>query len=839
MILTDSAGGVLLLLRVVTDAQGEAVLRLGSVYRPPGSQTLGGVFEDLLGWVADGPDGPLEPAAVKRLLKERVPTFSPAMTGHLLGLMAGRGAPEAVRVLRDQLVPYVPQGFLTTEAGAGDGAALYVDFDCFACHAGRPHVAFVSFNEAVDEFFSKIEQQKVQKALRQQEADAAAKLQSIRAEQAGRVQGLEASIELLLRRAQAIDAHPQLVADASLVVATALAAGMDWAHLEAVLAEEKKRGNPTALAMARLRLERGQVALQLGDQLVDVDVGLTPHANATRCYEQRRQAVVKLARTRDAMDRALRSAERKIRADLKQSVGKARRQQTAARRKALWFEKFHWFVSSDGLLVLSGRDMQQNELLVKRYLRAGDAYVHADMHGASSVVVKGRRGGAAPLGLPPRTLGEAGAMSLCHSRAWEAKIVTSAWWVHAAQVSKTAPSGEYLPTGSFMIRGRKNFLPPSPLLYGFGFMFVLDEAGRERQRAERGARDLLLAGDALADDTARYLNLLEADVSAEGGTVVVASAPAPKVQQPARPVRKQSSRQEQKAERAQAQAGGAGGTRGRAGKQKKIAKKYADQDDEERALRMRLLSSRKPAAAGASLSGAGATAGAGARGGRSADSGNGAKAGAGEVAAATTGEVEDASVGGIAEASIGGIADASAGEVACAITDGVADASGTTCATGNADAAGTANTNGPDDGDDEEQEAGEDELGVVDALAGSLRGNIDHVLYAIPVAGPVSALAGYTLRLKLAPGGLKRGKAVQQAMAILLADPRELAVPAWSPAGSEAVTPEEAAAMFKRVRDMVRAVPDADLNQTMLGHVKIMASAKDLAKSRPKKGPKK
>ncbi len=39
------------------------------------------------------------------------------------------------------------------------------------------------------------------------------------------------------------------------------------------------------------------------------------------------------------------------------------------------------------------------------------------------------------------------------------------------QVSKTAPTGEYLPTGSFMVRGKKNYLPPQPLIFGFGFMF--------------------------------------------------------------------------------------------------------------------------------------------------------------------------------------------------------------------------------------------------------------------------------------------------------------------------------------------------------------------------------
>lgn len=41
-----------------------------------------------------------------------------------------------------------------------------------------------------------------------------------------------------------------------------------------------------------------------------------------------------------------------------------------------------------------GRDAQQNELLVKKYLRAGDVYVHADLRGASSVVVRNAPGKA-------------------------------------------------------------------------------------------------------------------------------------------------------------------------------------------------------------------------------------------------------------------------------------------------------------------------------------------------------------------------------------------------------------------------------------------------------------
>merc|ERR1711871_1420211 len=162
-----------------------------------------------------------------------------------------------------------------------------------------------------------------------------------------------------------------------------------------------------------------------------------------------------------------------------------------SKRKVHWFEKFNWFISSEGYLVLSGRDAQQNETLVKRYLRPGDVYVHADVYGATSCIVRAKK--SAPAGsstISPFCLQEAGTMTMCRSSAWTAKMVTSAWWVYANQVSKAAPTGEYLTTGSFMIYGKKNFLPPQPLEMGFGVVFRLDDASVPRHAADRSDRGL-------------------------------------------------------------------------------------------------------------------------------------------------------------------------------------------------------------------------------------------------------------------------------------------------------------------------------------------------------------
>jgi hypothetical protein len=115
-------------------------------------------------------------------------------------------------------------------------------------------------------------------------------------------------------------------------------------------------------------------------------------------------------------------------------------------------------------------------------LYVDDVYVHADLHGAASVIIKNSNPGHE---IPPTTLHQAGIMSVCQSKAWEAKIVTSAYWVLPDQVSKSAPTGEYLTTGSFMIRGKKNFLPPVQLVYGFGYLFKLDDASLGNHVKER------------------------------------------------------------------------------------------------------------------------------------------------------------------------------------------------------------------------------------------------------------------------------------------------------------------------------------------------------------------
>jgi hypothetical protein len=117
----------------------------------------------------------------------------------------------------------------------------------------------------------------------------------------------------------------------------------------------------------------------------------------------------------------------------------------------------------------------QSELLYRRYLSKGDVFIHADLEGATPIVVKNRVGSTeAPI--PPSTLSQAGNLCVATSSAWDSKAVMSAWWAHAHQVSKIAENGSgILPTGVFQIKGDKNFLAPSQLVLGFGIMFQVSQ----------------------------------------------------------------------------------------------------------------------------------------------------------------------------------------------------------------------------------------------------------------------------------------------------------------------------------------------------------------------------
>uniref|UniRef100_A0A1B6FD40 NFACT RNA-binding domain-containing protein n=1 Tax=Cuerna arida TaxID=1464854 RepID=A0A1B6FD40_9HEMI len=689
---------------------------------------------------------------------------------------------------------------------------LYKEFDCF--------------DLAVDEFFSSLEAQKIDVKFLQQEREALKKLDNVKKDHHDRLRALQQTQAVDKQKAELILRNQQLVESCLLVVRTALANQLPWPAISQLIEEAKTRGDPVATAIAQLKLETNHITLHLSDPFfsddtssreedsdneegtskiepmnIDIDLALTSFSNAKKYYDKKRSAAKKQQKTVESQGKALKSAEKKT----KQALKEVQAMSTITKaRKVFWFEKFFWFISSENYLVIGGRDQQQNELIVKRHLRGSDVYVHADLHGASSVVVKN----PSPQPVPPKTLNEAGTMAICYSAAWEAKVHTSAWWVHADQVSKTAPTGEYLTTGSFMIRGKKNYLPPLHLVMGFSFLFKLEDSSVERHKDDRRVKavedeeapaepeegmaevELELSEDEHPDgNSAPTLeNVEEVDEDEDGSqfpdtqirvehtndnkvsvtsamgslslqpstiadetTVVYLGDNQPIVVKPSAQKTVKQKQQQVKAvkkegkdeEKEKEKQNVSQVKRGQKGKLKKMKEKYKDQDEEERKLRMDILQS----------------------------------AGSGKVKDSKKGKKSGSKVAPV-------VKKPPVPKPAPAPRPAAGDGAGV-------------ESGGEDEAEGEGVAA---DIDMLDSLTGQPLPE-DELLFAVPVVAPYNTLTNYKYKVKLTPGSGKRGKAAKVVLNMFLRD--------------RSATNHE--------RDLMRSVKDQNMARNIPGRVKLSA----------------
>ncbi|MBU0756689.1 MAG: DUF814 domain-containing protein [Nanoarchaeota archaeon] len=121
-------------------------------------------------------------------------------------------------------------------------------------------------------------------------------------------------------------------------------------------------------------------------------------------------------------------------------------------RKVEWFEKFRWFRSSGGFLIIAGRDATTNEIVMKKHTDKDDLVFHTNMAGSPFAVIK-----AENRKIDEDTIRETAEFVASYSRAWKLGMTSmDVFSVNPEQVTKEAPSGEYITKGSFMIYGKKN-----------------------------------------------------------------------------------------------------------------------------------------------------------------------------------------------------------------------------------------------------------------------------------------------------------------------------------------------------------------------------------------------
>ena len=179
------------------------------------------------------------------------------------------------------------------------------------------------------------------------------------------------------------------------------------------------------------------------------------------------------------MERGNASIE-EARAKLLAQIEKLRSETAAIHKKVIvkeqvskeWYERYRWFITTDGLLVIGGRDASSNSALIRKHLTEHDIVFHAEVHGSPFFIIKNAATFAATQeGTINSSLYQVAQATISFSRAWKDGLSSAdAYWVMPEQVKKGAPTGQFLPKGSFVIEGKRNYLKGVELRLAIGIM---------------------------------------------------------------------------------------------------------------------------------------------------------------------------------------------------------------------------------------------------------------------------------------------------------------------------------------------------------------------------------
>ena len=143
-----------------------------------------------------------------------------------------------------------------------------------------------------------------------------------------------------------------------------------------------------------------------------------------------------------------------------------------------WYERYRWFITTDGLLAIGGRDASSNSALIRKHMTEQDIIFHAEVHGSPFFILKNAMAlVTAQEGKIDSSLQQVSQATISFSRAWRDGLSSAdAYWVMPEQIKKGAPTGQFLPKGSFVIEGKRNYFKGVEIRLAIG---IIQLNGRE------------------------------------------------------------------------------------------------------------------------------------------------------------------------------------------------------------------------------------------------------------------------------------------------------------------------------------------------------------------------
>ncbi|MFB6094042.1 MAG: ribosome rescue protein RqcH [Halanaeroarchaeum sp.] len=344
--------------------------------------------------------------------------------------------------------------------------------------------AFEDFNAALDDYFTNVSRESEPTddggetgASLDEEIE---RRERIIEQQEAAIEDFEAEAAAERERAELVYANYDLVDEILTTVREAREADRSWEEIAETIEAGAEDGVEAAEAVTDVDAASGTVTVALGDREVELDPRNGVEKNADRLYgeakrieEKREGALEAVEDTREELatlrERETEATESEPSEPPEREGGEVdwlSRSSIPVRKPERWYDRFRWFRTSDGFLVIGGRDAEQNEEIVKKYMEPSDRFFHAQAHGGPVTVLKATdpSESARDVEIPERSLEEAARFAVTYSSVWkDGKFSGDAYMVAPDQVSKTPESGEFLEKGGFAIRGDRRYFEDTPV----------------------------------------------------------------------------------------------------------------------------------------------------------------------------------------------------------------------------------------------------------------------------------------------------------------------------------------------------------------------------------------
>jgi len=353
---------------------------------------------------------------------------------------------------------------------------------------GLVQKVFMTYNEALDYFYVVSEREAFEFEKQRLMAENQARINAQINFQEDHLNSLLKDSELLRQRASLIKDNLELINNAVNSVLKSRDEGLSWAEIKTNFAGKG--------VVKDLRLEDKVLVLSLDN--LEIDLNSKPSDLMNELFLKAKKVESKIG----GAEQTINELREKLSSLSVEDVSFEKNMpKPIAYKTGSWFEGYRWFNTSDGLLVVAGRDATQNEELYVKRLDPDDLVFHADIKGSSLVILKkGRNAGE-------KSINEAAAFAACHSKAWKAGISIDVYYARPEQFTKS--SNFMLDKGSFVVKGKKDYvrgLRPSialgvELINELNYRLISGPLEAVKYRSKRFIQ--LTPGDSLVSDVAR------------------------------------------------------------------------------------------------------------------------------------------------------------------------------------------------------------------------------------------------------------------------------------------------------------------------------------------------